>query len=199
MKEPILVKVIAPTPEIGFERARREALTMYGSNPYSGTIATCTMGDCQMEFDRYLKYNDNKALRLIRDMDGGETNVAHYINMGRVHYAVFHCRREVHKYDAKYGQRYIVTDLDGRILQPASDHTFEFKGPADAKAASYAAFGMDVMVRKAMVILSGNDVVTTFTNVATKDTQPTEPKFRKTDLDNHFPEYEYWFFANVIK
>ena len=185
MKEPILVKVIAPSAKLAFDKAKREAIKMYGKNPFSGTIATCTMGTCQMEFDRYLKYNDSKAMRLIKELGYGDDNV--------------HVKRDVHQYDAVYRQRYIVTDLDGKVLEPAADHTFEFKGQADEKALSYVLLGEEVMVRKAMVILSGGDVVTTFSNVATKETQPTEPAFKKTDFDNYFPEYEFWFFANVIK
>ena len=199
MKEPILVKVIAPSAKIAFDKAKREAIKMYGKNPFSGTIATCTMGNCQMEFDRYLKYNDSKAMHLIKELGYGDDNVAHFINMGRVHYRIIHVKRDVHQYDAVYRQRYIVTDLDGKVLEPAADHTFEFKGQADEKALSYVLLGEEVMVRKAMVILSGGDVVTTFSNVATKETQPTEPAFRKTEVDNYFPEYEFWFFANVIK
>lgn len=199
MRERITFEVIAQDENAAFAKAQEEARKRYGDGSIFGSFATCTLGDCVLSFDKFKKYNYNEANRIVRELTFPKANVAAYINLGYVHHRIFRIRRTVHQYDAKYAQRYIVTDLAGKTFEPAEDHTFTLKTDADKKAFSYAVEGTEVMVRKAMVILQGSDIVSTFENVSPKEVQPSQPAFHRTMSDNHYPEYKYLFVADVIR
>jgi phosphoribosylformylglycinamidine (FGAM) synthase PurS component len=141
------------------EDARYEA----GHDSYNGTISTCSLGRCKMKFDTYTKANEEKARKIIEKDGYGQKWVADYIDLGVVCYDVVTVKKKNTQYNAKYKQQFVV--CDEASLNPVRNYHYDTKPMADEKAMELtlqASGSADFIVRKMMVKLLGNDVVSRF-------------------------------------
>ena len=194
---PFIIRAQGTNPFDVFNELKQKSIVEYGNRKRSGHIGDTDWASDEpaMTFDRYLKYNDNKAIALITEMDHGEVGFTHFIDLGILHYKINRLFRTVLPYTAVYRQRYAITDMEGKVLEPQIDHIFELKGPADNKAAKIALGGTPVKVRKLMARLSVEDTVIEF-KVETK-IQKTPPKIQTGPFCTVEEVHQYIFFGNA--
>ena len=74
----------APTAREAYDQLVAEAEQAYGSNPYSGTIATCDLGYCQGTLsDVFISDITNEAWNVADQNGWGEKWRADYLDLGQ--------------------------------------------------------------------------------------------------------------------
>lgn len=182
----------AETARKAFEELTGDAAYEYGHGRYNGTISTCSMGRCVKTFAEYNKDNVIIADKIIKDLGCGSKWKADYIDLGVAYYIVREVKKTNKTYNAKYKQRFVVCDGDTQ-LPLRSEKSYETKPEADKRAIELALEGKDVCVRKTMVKLSGNDVVSLFE--FTEKRTEKKPKLKAQDTRTVVPVHKYIFFG----
>ena len=178
----------AETAGKAFDELYNDAVTRHGNDSYNGTISTCSMGRCIKTFASPTKTNEQAARKLIEERDNGEKWTAHYIDMGIDHYIIRTVKKNNKDYTAKYKQKFaVVGEFSGKVLK-----TYDTKPPADKEAIRLALDGKDVVVKKMMIKLSGNDTVASF-SVETK--RMDKCSLKNTDKRKVVPIHKYIFFG----
>ena len=140
-----------------------DALYEHGHDGYNGTISTC-YGRCRCikSFDKYSQKNEKEMLKY------AETRIEHLnkrdmeiIDLGIIGYNRITVKKTTFKPSAKYEQRYAVVDVcTGNIVSPKAYR--KTKADAYNLAVTYLLDGKNVEVRKIPVLVSGDNLCTTF-------------------------------------
>ena len=145
-----------------FERLGNEATRCHGSDPYNGTISTCSLGRCARSYPEWSKALENQVVNDLNNrINSWHKRFADYVDLGVCGYMVVTVKKTNATYTAKYKQKFVVYDRFGTKTFGA----FDTKPLADAAAVKLALNNPngDYGVKKTMVKLEGNDEVSRFT------------------------------------
>lgn len=157
----------AETFKEGYNILYEEAICEYGSDPYSGTIATC---DCaarpSYKFDgAYKESNMDKALKMIEDEDYGEKWLASFIDLGVVEYKVIKPKKtNKEKSNPKYKIGYTVRPSSQYDSNSHRGRSLNFNTKTEAvnKAMELSIEDkIEYNVYKEYVLVEGNPLLTT--------------------------------------
>ena len=70
----------------------------YGSDPYNGSAAHCSLGYCKLSFNKYARENEDRIDEYINSVDGGEKYRLDYCDAGIVGYLVTTIKKVVVKH-----------------------------------------------------------------------------------------------------
>src|SRR5690625_290978 len=76
--------ITASSPQEGYKEIVEDYISMYGNDPYNGTMSTSRLGNVVKRYDKYLKRNEDEAFKYVHDENGGEKGVAKVIDLGVV-------------------------------------------------------------------------------------------------------------------
>lgn len=144
-----------------FERLGSEAIRCHGSDPYNGTISTCSLGRCARSYPEWSKALEDQVVNDLNNrMNSWHKWSADYVDLGVCGYMVVTVKKTNAAYTAKYKQKFVVCDRFGIKSYGA----FDTKPLADTAACTLALQKPDgdFCVRKTMVRLEGNDEVAFF-------------------------------------
>lgn len=168
-----------------------QAVYDYGHDGYNGTISTCSgMCRCIKSFEKYSQKNEKEMLKYARERLGvlGKRDVE-CIDSGVVGYNKTIIKKKTLTPSAKYEQKYAVVDsFTRKMISPkAYRHT---KTEAYNLAVTYLLEGKDVQIRKMPVLVSGDNLCTTFEVV-------TERTKKMSNATKHIiqPVHKYIFYG----
>jgi len=182
----------ASSPGEAFQRLVSEATFEHGHSSYNGTVSTCSIGRCTLNFEKYLKANEKKAYAHIKANGNGSKYVADFVDLGVCEYVVRTTKKVVKKGVApKYQMRYMVRPLSFEATRGTS---FESLTKANAFARSQALkTGCEHEISKEYVLVSKSNGIASFT--IEERCQTSKPKCKKNDNKAVIPVHKYWFYG----
>lgn len=172
------------------------ATDYYGSDPYSGTIATTKLRKCIKVFGSYDPKNEKEAEELVEKLGNGDKWECDYIDLGVCGYVVRRASKKNSKsdsvFDGVFRMEYIVFDVLG--VSVSNGHHFLTQKEADDFAVKLGLKnGKCYDVRKVPVLIAGNNKTTEV--VVTETTVTKKPRFKESDTCRIFPVHKYLFFG----
>lgn len=162
-------------PEEAFSKLALEALREYGSDPYSGTIATTSLRNYQQKriAETYSKKAEDAAYEYARQHDFGEKWTSDYLDLGVKEYQITTVKKvrvPKDKQTATYQTVYaVVEDGTDRTLE-----NFGVQAAAEAFAEKYCGqHHVSVQICKRKKLVSGSEALERFE--ATTRTQKKKP------------------------
>lgn len=86
--ESFIHEIEAKTARAAFDILTQQANESYGTEPYNGTINTCSMGSRTLKFDNFSAKNLDEAYKHINKLENGEKWQADYVDVGVSNYVV---------------------------------------------------------------------------------------------------------------
>ena len=191
-------EVTAKSAKEAFDLLIEQANREYGIESYNGSINTCNMGSCKKKFDKYSKSNEDKAYKLINELQNGAKWTADYIDLGIEKYESVTWKR-VHKDGASknYRMKYRVFKYNFKTMDYDIETEFYFDTKPEAdKKAMVLSVKDDVKhaVKKIYVPLDNKNLIVAETECERK-TYKTEPKLKPIPERKVYKYHKYIFFG----
>ena len=170
----------AASPEEGFARLVAEAKSLYGDDPYNGTISTCNLGRVVHIADKYSTAAENKAAAWMKKYPGQKW-VAACLDCGVTAYRKVTVKKATAPAKGTvYASRYVLSEKShGRNV---SEKIFERKEDAEHEEFRLAAKHPENLCRitRTKVLVAGTEATVTFEpHVENTGKKPKETKNSK--------------------
>ena len=145
-----------------FDDLVEDAIFENGNDSYNGTISTCSLGRCKLQFEKYSESNLKKAYKFVESNDWGEKWTANYIDLGVKEYHVLTIKkRNVGKENPVYKMKFVVKPSHSNSDDYPTHRSFSTKTEADQYAMEQT-LKKDIShsVTKEYVLEKGDSVLT---------------------------------------